>query len=133
MSGYRKGTGPADLPFSPHLNLSIYSSCPICCSTLNHLFISHRVHRRLHHIKLSRKKCSMYSWCFVSFFISVHGGWSSWAGWEACSVSCDEGVKKRHRTCTSPAPTVFGHYCIGDSVDFDICHEQPCNNITTGK
>ena len=48
-------------------------------------------------------------------------------------MSCGEGVKKKHRTCSNPAPSVYGHYCIGDAVDFDICHEQPCNNMTKCK
>ena len=68
---------------------------------------------------------------FTFICISVHGDWSPWAHWESCSVSCDVGVSKRHRTCTNPAPSVFGHYCIGDAMDFNICHQVPCNNITT--
>ena len=60
----------------------------------------------------------------------THGGWSYWAAWEACSVSCGEGVAQRHRTCTNPAPSLYGHFCLGDSMQYDICHENACSNIT---
>ena len=66
----------------------------------------------------------------VLYLFTVHGEWSTWAPWEECSVSCYEGVKKRHRTCTNPAPSLYGHNCIGDPVEFNICNEQPCPGIS---
>ena len=68
---------------------------------------------------------------YVILIISVHGGWSVWAPWEGCSVSCDVGVRKRHRTCTNPAPSIYGHNCIGDAAEYDACHQPACSNVTT--
>ena len=67
----------------------------------------------------------------IIWIIPVHGEWSGWAPWEGCSVSCDVGVKKRHRTCTNPVPSIYGHNCIGDAAEYNICHQPACSDITT--
>ncbi|XP_060593958.1 A disintegrin and metalloproteinase with thrombospondin motifs adt-1-like [Ruditapes philippinarum] len=58
----------------------------------------------------------------------VHGGWTTWAEWEVCSVTCDIGVQKRHRKCTNPVPSRFGDHCFGDPIDVRICEQGPCAN-----
>ena len=67
----------------------------------------------------------------VIYFISVHGGWTSWGGWEGCSSPCGPGVAKRHRICSNPTPSLYGRFCQGDAVDFDLCIGHDCGNITT--
>ena len=67
----------------------------------------------------------------IILIIPVHGEWSGWAPWEGCSVSCDIGVKKRHRTCTNPVPSIYGHNCIGDAAEYNICRQPACSNIAT--
>ncbi|XP_045179368.2 semaphorin-5A-like [Mercenaria mercenaria] len=58
----------------------------------------------------------------------VHGGWAEWLKWEACSVSCDIGIQRRHRTCSNPAPERFGDHCYGDTMDDRLCFPGPCAN-----
>ncbi|KAL4622608.1 properdin [Arapaima gigas] len=54
------------------------------------------------------------------------GGWSEWGPWQACSVTCESGVRKRTRTCTQPAPQCGGQ-CSGSDTDTETCHvEQVC-------
>ena len=65
------------------------------------------------------------------FFVLVHGDWSVWGAWEGCSSSCGAGVKMRHRTCTNPTPSLYGRYCLGDTVQYDICSGHICGNTTT--
>ncbi|GAB0202354.1 properdin [Grus japonensis] len=36
------------------------------------------------------------------------GGWSPWAPWAGCSVSCGEGTEGRSRNCADPAPRCGG-------------------------
>ncbi|KAJ8361328.1 hypothetical protein SKAU_G00178530 [Synaphobranchus kaupii] len=47
------------------------------------------------------------------------GGWADWGQWQACSVSCGMGQKRRERTCSSPPP-VCGS-CSGQNVDHTSC------------
>lgn len=57
----------------------------------------------------------------------VHGGWSTWSTWSPCSVSCNNGVKKRTRTCNSPAPKNAGRRCLGISQQAMTCRNDPCD------
>ncbi|CAG4995399.1 unnamed protein product [Parnassius apollo] len=53
------------------------------------------------------------------------GGWSQWSEWSLCSRTCDGGVSRQLRTCSSPAG------CRGEPVRYKICNMQPCRgNIT---
>ena len=61
----------------------------------------------------------------------VHGGWSTWAPWEGCSESCGTGLQTRHRTCTNPSPSYYGQYCLGDPVEYSLCHGNSCGNQST--
>ncbi|XP_053390928.1 A disintegrin and metalloproteinase with thrombospondin motifs adt-1-like [Mercenaria mercenaria] len=58
----------------------------------------------------------------------VHGQWSEWASWEACSTTCDVGIERRQRSCTNPAPSRFGDHCFGLNVDDRLCMPGACSN-----
>ncbi|KAM3958734.1 LOW QUALITY PROTEIN: ADAMTS-like no long nerve cord [Aphomia sociella] len=47
-----------------------------------------------------------------------HGGWSQWSDWSLCSRTCDGGVSRQLRTCSSPSG--------GEPVRYKICNMQPC-------
>ncbi|XP_059062707.1 protein madd-4 isoform X1 [Achroia grisella] len=49
-----------------------------------------------------------------------HGGWSQWSDWSLCSRTCDGGVSRQLRTCSSPSG------CRGEPVRYKICNMQPC-------
>ncbi|XP_032522102.2 protein madd-4 isoform X1 [Danaus plexippus] len=48
------------------------------------------------------------------------GGWSQWSEWSLCSRTCDGGISRQLRTCSSPAG------CRGEPVRYKICNMQPC-------
>ena len=61
----------------------------------------------------------------------IDGQWSTWFSWSACSQECygqGRGIKRRHRNCTSPAPTFGGQRCSGHSSE-----DQYCLNNCPGK
>ncbi|NXC61674.1 HMCN1 protein, partial [Aleadryas rufinucha] len=58
--------------------------------------------------------------------VQVHGGFSSWLEWRACSVTCGQGVQERVRQCDSPVPANGGRGCQGPHTDLRSCHRQPC-------
>ena len=60
------------------------------------------------------------------FFLRVHGSWSGWGGWSACSVTCAGGSRSRSRSCTNPSPQYGGNACTGSSSDTEGCNQQPC-------
>ncbi|XP_033759819.1 coadhesin-like [Pecten maximus] len=57
---------------------------------------------------------------------SVNGNWSDWLPWDACSASCDEGVKTRNRTCDNPAPAFGGEDCEGSYTEEEVCMLKHC-------
>ncbi|XP_069009305.1 hemicentin-1 [Embiotoca jacksoni] len=62
----------------------------------------------------------------VTLTVRVHGGYSEWAGWGPCSVSCGVGAQKRLRQCKSPLPANGGRHCAGSDTDTRSCQGKPC-------
>ncbi|XP_015282842.1 PREDICTED: properdin [Gekko japonicus] len=61
--------------------------------------------------------------CGLDGCCPVMGGWSEWAPWGPCSVTCLRGAQTRERTCTNPAPTCGGT-CPGSNVETRSCDTQ---------
>ncbi|XP_070817740.1 hemicentin-1 [Chaetodon trifascialis] len=62
----------------------------------------------------------------VTLTVRVHGGYSEWAEWGLCSVSCGVGSQKRLRQCNSPLPANGGHHCAGSDTETRRCQGKPC-------
>ncbi|NXU50379.1 HMCN1 protein, partial [Turnix velox] len=62
----------------------------------------------------------------VLLTVQVHGGFSAWLEWRACSVTCGQGVQQRVRQCNSPQPANGGRSCEGPDTDVRSCHNKPC-------
>ncbi|KAL3870899.1 hypothetical protein ACJMK2_038930 [Sinanodonta woodiana] len=60
-----------------------------------------------------------------------HGGWSGWQAWGSCSSRCGVGLMKRYRQCNNPPPSLYGHYCIGDPYEYELCNGTICGEYTT--
>ncbi|KAK2908097.1 hemicentin-1 isoform X2 [Channa argus] len=58
--------------------------------------------------------------------VRVHGGFSEWAEWSPCSVSCSVGTQKRLRQCNNPLPANGGQHCAGSDTETRSCHGKPC-------
>ena len=56
----------------------------------------------------------------------VHGGWSKWANWSKCSLTCGNGNKSRQRQCNNPVPLHGGANCSGTSIEHLSCHQEQC-------
>ncbi len=56
---------------------------------------------------------------------TLHGGWTAWSEWGACSSTCDAGVRRRRRSCGNPAPAFGGDRCVGRDTDEDVCADLP--------
>ncbi|WAR10280.1 ATS8-like protein [Mya arenaria] len=54
------------------------------------------------------------------------GAWSPWQPWGDCSVTCGTGLRRRHRTCDNPRPTMLGRDCAGTYIDTDVCITSQC-------
>ncbi|KAK2160224.1 hypothetical protein NP493_1661g00003 [Ridgeia piscesae] len=54
------------------------------------------------------------------------GGWSEWAAWGECSVSCMTGEHTRTRQCNNPTTDGAGLPCHGDNSASEICNTQQC-------
>ncbi|XP_075872115.1 hemicentin-1 isoform X2 [Nelusetta ayraudi] len=62
----------------------------------------------------------------VTLTVRVHGGFSDWADWGPCSVSCGAGSQKRLRQCNNPLPANGGRHCAGSDIDARSCQGKPC-------
>ncbi|XP_029988074.1 hemicentin-1 [Sphaeramia orbicularis] len=62
----------------------------------------------------------------VTLTVRVHGGYSEWAEWGPCSVSCGVGAQKRLRQCNNPLPANGGRHCVGSHTETRSCHGKPC-------
>ncbi|XP_019490993.1 PREDICTED: hemicentin-1 [Hipposideros armiger] len=56
----------------------------------------------------------------------VHGAWSAWQPWGACSRSCGKGTQTRARLCNNPPPSFGGSYCDGAETQMQVCNERHC-------
>lgn len=54
----------------------------------------------------------------------VHGFWSHWLPWGACSASCGLGFRQRLRLCNNPTPKFGGLECEGSPIDEDVCDSR---------
>ena len=63
----------------------------------------------------------------------VDGNYGSWSNWTACSVTCGNGYRMRHRECDSPEPEFGGLSCIeaghGPEDETAVCDMGPCKGI----
>ncbi|XP_051581270.1 hemicentin-1-like isoform X1 [Myxocyprinus asiaticus] len=62
----------------------------------------------------------------VPLTVRVHGGFSEWMEWGACSVPCGTGSQKRLRQCNNPLPANGGRRCIGSATEMRSCRGKPC-------
>ena len=61
---------------------------------------------------------------------TVDGGWSDWGNWNSCTVTCNNGVHTRTRTCNNPRPSPGGKECQGRYTDTQICNFNTCPGNT---
>ena len=64
--------------------------------------------------------------CACFFPPTVDGGWSNWATWSTCSVTCAGSTVSRSRTCDNPARAYSGADCSGSSTETTSCNTSPC-------
>uniref|UniRef100_A0A3Q1B6M5 Hemicentin-1 n=1 Tax=Amphiprion ocellaris TaxID=80972 RepID=A0A3Q1B6M5_AMPOC len=62
----------------------------------------------------------------VTLTVRVHGGYSEWAEWAPCSVSCGAGAQNRLRQCNNPLPANGGRHCAGSDLETRRCQGKPC-------
>ncbi|XP_076451135.1 uncharacterized protein LOC143287013 [Babylonia areolata] len=55
----------------------------------------------------------------------VHGGYSSWEAWSACTATCG-GTRHRQRLCSNPAPQNGGRNCTGVDEETELCGSALC-------
>jgi len=56
----------------------------------------------------------------------IHGKWSEYGQYSACSVTCGSGEQTRSRTCTNPAPAHGGNDCVGQADSVGSCFPKEC-------
>ncbi|VDI00055.1 Hypothetical predicted protein, partial [Mytilus galloprovincialis] len=56
----------------------------------------------------------------------IHGNWTEWSSWNACSVTCGGGMKFRDRNCSNPDPQYGGDHCFGNTTNIETCNADPC-------
>nr|XP_022294190.1 A disintegrin and metalloproteinase with thrombospondin motifs adt-1-like [Crassostrea virginica] len=56
----------------------------------------------------------------------VDGSWTPWGAWTTCSITCDQGMHVRFRSCSNPSPASGGSDCIGQSHSVESCTLTSC-------
>ena len=51
----------------------------------------------------------------------VDGGFTAWSPWAGCSVTCEQGIWGRTRSCSNPAPQHGGANCAGPTAQTTAC------------
>ncbi|XP_070581750.1 hemicentin-1-like isoform X2 [Ptychodera flava] len=62
----------------------------------------------------------------TTVIVRVHGDWSEWDKWGACSVTCGQGLQTRSRTCDNPMPANGGRLCRGNHNEDKVCNHGAC-------
>ena len=58
----------------------------------------------------------------------IHGGFSNWGPFGACSKTCGTGHKSRERACNNPAPQFGGNNCVGNLQELVDCKDKNCES-----
>ncbi|XP_020791165.2 A disintegrin and metalloproteinase with thrombospondin motifs 13 isoform X2 [Boleophthalmus pectinirostris] len=86
---------------------------------------------------LDGTECGLNQWCLKGRCVSpdeldssvvVHGSWSGWSDFSPCSRTCGGGVTHRTRKCDNPKPAFGGHHCVGQEIQAELCHQNPCEH-----
>ncbi|XP_035826394.1 semaphorin-5A [Aplysia californica] len=56
---------------------------------------------------------------------TVHGNWTEWSAWSACSQTCGFATRMRSRQCGSPPPKFGGRQCQGQATEEEYCRDNP--------
>lgn len=72
-----------------------------------------------------------------------NGGWTQYGSWSSCSAVCTgkvetiSGQSTRSKSCTNPAPSLYGASCVGDNTETQPCSVEcladfPTSPVITG-
>ena len=66
----------------------------------------------------------IYSCSFCT--AKIDGHWGNWSPYGPCSEQCNEGVRKRERTCNDPPAENGGKRCPGLYMESILCVNPSC-------
>ncbi|KAL8604253.1 hypothetical protein ACOMHN_023623 [Nucella lapillus] len=55
---------------------------------------------------------------------TIHGQWTDWSEWSACSQTCGYALRERKRQCGNPPPKYGGRGCEGEDSQKQYCQDQ---------
>ncbi|KAL8608030.1 hypothetical protein ACOMHN_023846 [Nucella lapillus] len=56
---------------------------------------------------------------------TIHGQWTDWSEWSACSQTCGYALRERKRQCGNPPPQYGGRACGGADSEKQYCDDLP--------
>ncbi|XP_071177516.1 ectin-like [Mytilus edulis] len=65
-------------------------------------------------------------------YTPINGGWSLWSEWSTCTFSCGGGLQQRSRGCNNPPPRDGAFYCVGVSIENQVCNRECCTAPVNG-